>query len=59
MDDSKNAIYPMPISTSETITVEVGRIRKDDVIEGYALFCSGDQIIKGAAGNAVQIIKCL
>lgn len=50
---------PMPLSTSEQDIVEVGRIRQDDVINGYALWCCGDQIRKGAAANAVQIIKCL
>ena len=50
---------PMPLNTSDTDIVEVGRIRKDEVINGYALWCCGDQVRKGAATNAVQIIKCL
>lgn len=50
---------PMPLNTSNTDVVEVGRIRKDEVIGGYALWCCGDQVRKGAASNAVQIIKCL
>lgn len=50
---------PTPLNTSNTDIVEVGRIRKDEVIDGYALWCCGDQIRKGAATNAVQIIKCL
>ncbi len=50
---------PMPLNTSDTDIVEVGRIRKDEVIGGYALWCCGDQVRKGAASNAVQIIKCL
>lgn len=50
---------PMPLNTSDTDIVEVGRIRKDEVLDGYALWCCGDQIRKGAASNAVQIIKYL
>lgn len=50
---------PMPLNTSDTDIVEVGRIRRDEVIGGYALWCCGDQVRKGAASNAVQIIKCL
>lgn len=50
---------PTPLNTSDTDIVEVGRIRKDEVIGGYALWCCGDQVRKGAATNAVQIIKCL
>ena len=52
--------YPMPLVTSDQDKVYVGRIREDRVLEGgISLFCSGDQIRKGAASNAVQIIKCL
>ncbi|WP_022819657.1 aspartate-semialdehyde dehydrogenase [Fusobacterium russii] len=50
---------PTPLDTSNTDIVEVGRIREDEVIGGYALWCCGDQVRKGAATNAVQIIKCL
>lgn len=50
---------PMPLNTSNTDIIEVGRLRKDDVLDGYALWCCGDQVRKGAASNAVQIIKCL
>ena len=59
MDDGINNVYPMPISTSDNDIIEVGRIREDKVIGGYSLFCSGDQIRKGAASNTVAIIKCL
>ncbi len=60
MDDLSNARYPMPIETSDQNLVYVGRIRNDKVFDGgIALFCAGDQIRKGAATNAVQIIRCL
>lgn len=59
-DDIDNNIYPMPLNTKNQDLVEVGRLRKDLVFDnGIALFCSGDQIRKGAASNAVDIIKYL
>lgn len=59
-DDLDNGIYPMPLLTSNQNKVYVGRIRKDRAFEGgINLFCCGDQIRKGAAANAVQIIKCI
>lgn len=59
-DDLKVKKYPMPIITANQNKVFVGRIRKDNVFDGgIALFCSGDQIRKGAAYNAVSIIKYL
>ena len=52
--------YPMPLNTTNQDIVEVGRIRKDRVFEnGIALWCCGDQIRKGAASNAVQILEYL
>ena len=60
IDDIKNHIYPMPLNTSNQDLVEVGRIREDLTFEnGISLFCSGDQIRKGAATNAVEILQCL
>ncbi|MCQ2554657.1 MAG: aspartate-semialdehyde dehydrogenase [Clostridia bacterium] len=59
-DELDDGIYPMPLETSNQNDVFVGRIRKDRVLDnGIALFCCGDQIRKGAAANAVQIINCL
>ena len=60
VDDIDKDVYPMPMNTKNQDLVEVGRLRKDLVFEnGIALFCSGDQIRKGAASNAVDIIKYL
>lgn len=51
---------PTPLMTSNQNKVYVGRIRRDLVSEnGIALWCCGDQIRKGAAANAVQIIRYL
>ena len=50
--------YPMPLDSTDNDITYVGRIRKDRVLEnGISLFCSGDQIRKGAATNAVQILE--
>ncbi len=60
VDDPKKAIYPMPINASGKFDVMVGRIRKDQSVEnGLVLWCSGDNIWKGAAQNAIQILEHL
>lgn len=58
VDDPKKAVYPMPIDASGRYEVYVGRIRKDvSTDNGLALWCSGDNIWKGAAQNAIQIAE--
>ena len=58
VDDKENHLYPMPLNTTDKDIVEVGRIREDLVFEnGITLWCCGDQIRKGAATNAVQILE--
>lgn len=58
VDDPKNAVYPMPIHASGRYEVLVGRIRKDQSCDnGLVLWCSGDNIWKGAAQNAIQIAE--
>ena len=60
VDDLFNDLYPMPINTSNKDIVSVGRIREDLIFEnGIQLFCCGDQIRKGAASNAVDILENL
>jgi len=60
VDDPKQARYPMPLDASGKYEVLVGRIRKDQSAEnGLVLWCSGDNIWKGAAQNAIQIAECL
>ena len=59
-DDIKNNIYPMPINTTGHDEVFVGRIRRDESVEsGVNLWVVADNIRKGAASNAVQIIEKL
>lgn len=50
----------MPYTASNQDMVEVSRIREDRVItNGISLWCCGDQIRKGAASNAIQIMESL
>lgn len=61
-DDPQNRIYPMPLDTTDQDKVFIGRIRKDltdSEGKSLAIFCCGDQIRKGAATNAVQILEKL
>lgn len=59
VDDTEHNVYPMPLNASGAFDVEVGRIRQNLVFgdHGLEFFVSGDQLLKGAALNAVQIAK--
>jgi len=60
VDEPENKRYPMPLFTSEKYNCEVGRIRMDCALDnGLAFWVSGDQLLKGAALNAVQIAEVL
>ncbi len=61
VDDPENLQYPMPLTSTKKFDVEVGRIRKNDVFGDHGLdfFVCGDQLLKGAALNAVQILQVL
>ncbi len=49
---------PTPLQAAGQDPTYVGRIRADETVEhGLALFCSGDNLRKGAALNAVQIAE--
>ena len=57
IEDYEGRCYPTPLDTSDQDLVWVGRIRDDLTDEkGLTLWCCGDQIRKGAASNAVQIL---
>ncbi len=50
--------YPMPLDVSGKDNCAVGRLRKDCALEnGLCFWVSGDQLLKGAALNAVQIAE--
>ncbi len=54
-EPSKNQ-YPLPLYMAEQYDCAVGRLRKDCAMDnGLAFWVSGDQLLKGAALNAVQI----
>lgn len=58
VDDPEREHYPMPLSAVNNDAILVGRIRKD-VYNPCILhmFCSADNIRKGAALNAIQILE--
>jgi aspartate-semialdehyde dehydrogenase len=58
VDDPVANHFPMPIEASGDLDIHVGRIRRDlSNPNGLALFVAGDQLLKGAAWNAVQIAE--
>lgn len=59
-DDPKNLEYPTPLEAAGNDGIYVGRIRKDDSLKNtYHLWSVSDNILKGAALNAVQILEQL
>lgn len=60
VDEPQKNRYPMPLFTAGKDNCEVGRVRLDCAFEnGLAFWVSGDQLLKGAALNAVQIAELL
>jgi aspartate-semialdehyde dehydrogenase len=60
MDDLKKGVYPMPKDIEGKDEVFVGRIRSDCFVKnGLWLWVVADNLLKGAALNAVQIAECL
>lgn len=60
MDEPSEKVYPMPLFIAGKDPVYVGRIRKDLTCDnGLTFWCVSDQIKKGAALNAVQILETL
>ncbi|MBI3192014.1 MAG: aspartate-semialdehyde dehydrogenase [Pedosphaera parvula] len=58
VDKPEKCEYPLPLYTAEKDNCQVGRIRKDCAMEnGLCFWVSGDQLLKGAALNAVQIAE--
>ena len=60
-EDIKGRDYPTPLDVSDQDLVYVGRVRRDLINgdKGVCLWCCGDQIRKGAATNAVEILELL
>jgi aspartate-semialdehyde dehydrogenase len=62
VDDSDRNYFPMPKDASGQGDVLVGRIRQDSsdpTGKSIAMFVAGDQLLKGAALNAVQIAEVM
>jgi aspartate-semialdehyde dehydrogenase len=60
VDEPQKNRYPMPLNVAGKDNCEVGRVRLDCALEnGLAFWVSGDQLLKGAALNAVQIAELL
>ncbi|MEO5721978.1 MAG: aspartate-semialdehyde dehydrogenase [Chthoniobacterales bacterium] len=60
LDEPQRNIYPMPLEAAGKDNCQVGRLRRDCALEnGLAFWVSGDQLLKGAALNAVQIAELL
>jgi len=62
VDDRTKNYFPMPIDASGQDDVLVGRIRRDlSDASGHsiAMFAAADQLLKGAALNAIQIAELL
>ncbi len=59
VDDIENNRYPMPVSATKKYDVEVGRLRHNLVFgkNSVEFFVCGDQILRGAALNAVEIAR--
>ncbi len=58
VDDPAHNEYPLPLYLSERYNCAVGRLRRDCAMDnGLCFWVSGDQLLKGAALNAVQIAE--
>src|SRR6476620_1107094 len=58
VDSPEKKEYPLPLYAAEKYNCQVGRIRRDCAMEnGLCFWVSGDQLLKGAALNAVQIAE--
>jgi hypothetical protein len=59
-DPSYAQRYPLPLDVAERYNCAVGRIRQDCAMDnGLCFWVCGDQLLKGAALNAVQIAEVL
>ncbi len=58
VDNPANNEYPLAIHSTGKDEVFVGRIRKDDTLDNtFHVWCTSDNLLKGAALNAVQILE--
>jgi len=58
VDTPEKSEYPLPLYAAERDNCQVGRLRMDCAMEnGLCFWVVGDQLLKGAALNAVQIAE--
>jgi aspartate-semialdehyde dehydrogenase len=58
VDNPEKKEYPLPLYASDKYNCQVGRLRKDCAFDnGLCFWVAGDQLLKGAALNAVQIAE--
>ena len=58
VDNPEKKEYPLPLYVAEKYNCQVGRIRTDCAMDnGLCFWVAGDQLLKGAALNAVQIAE--
>jgi aspartate-semialdehyde dehydrogenase len=58
IDQPAKCEYPLPLYQAEKYNCGVGRVRQDCALDnGICFWVSGDQLLKGAALNAVQIAE--
>ena len=60
-DDPANNVFPLPLTCSGRDDVSVGRIRQSLIFDnkGIDLFVCGDQLLRGAALNAILIAEAI
>ena len=60
VDEPAKCEYPLPLYAAERDNCQVGRLRLDCALDnGLAFWVAGDQLLKGAALNAVQIAELI
>ena len=60
IDDRKDGGYITPLEAENDYTTYISRIRKDNSnVKAINIWVVSDNLLKGAALNAVQIAECL
>jgi aspartate-semialdehyde dehydrogenase len=61
VDDPEQNLYPMPLTATGKYDVEVGRLRQSLAFgdHGLEFFVCGDQLLRGAALNAVLVAEAM
>jgi len=58
VDNPAQQEYPLPLHATDKYNCQVGRLRQDCALDnGLCFWVAGDQLLKGAALNAVQIAE--